>query len=44
VIRNIKKPVNMRDGLHSAPRNMSPSALYKLLMDEWEKKIDRLAI
>ncbi len=43
VMRNMKKPVQMRDGLHSGPKNMTPSAWYKFLMDEWESKIERLA-
>lgn len=37
-MRNIKKPVAMRDGLASAPRNGTPSALYQALMDEFEKE------
>jgi len=43
MIRNIHKPVQMRDSLHSAPRNMTPSAAYKLLLEEWEAKVERLA-
>lgn len=42
-IRNIKKPVQMRDGLHSSPRNMTPAALHAELMKEWEAKVSRLA-
>lgn len=42
-MRNIKKPVQMRDGLHIAPRNMTPAALHKELMLEWEMKVQRLA-
>ncbi|HYC64947.1 MAG TPA: hypothetical protein VEC14_09465, partial [Reyranellaceae bacterium] len=34
-VRNIHKPVQMRDGLHSAPRNGTPAALYELLMQEY---------
>lgn len=41
-IRNIKKPVAMRDGLHSAPRNMTPAALHSEMMREWEAKVSRL--
>lgn len=40
-IRNIKKPVAMRDGLHSAPRNMTPAALHVEMMREWESKVAR---
>lgn len=36
-MRNIKKPVQMRDGLASAPKNGTPSALYQALMDEFER-------
>lgn len=35
-MRNITKPVSMRDGLSSAPRNGTPSALYQALMKEFE--------
>jgi len=31
-VRNIKKPVQMRDGLNASPKNMTPSALYASLM------------
>lgn len=40
-MRNISKPVQMRDGLHSAPRNMTPAALHVELMKEWEFKVAR---
>jgi hypothetical protein len=43
-MRNIKKPVQMRDGLHSAPRNMTPAALHIELMREWESKVLRLGV
>jgi hypothetical protein len=43
VMRNIKKPVEMRDGLRSAPKNMTPSSWYKILMEQWEKQIERVA-
>lgn len=43
-IRNIKKPVAMRDGLHSAPRNMTPAALHVEMMREWESKVARLGL
>lgn len=44
MMRNIKKPVQMRDGLQSAPRNMTPAALYEQLMKEWEMKVKGLAV
>ncbi|WP_025918209.1 hypothetical protein [Herminiimonas sp. CN] len=43
-MRNIKKPVQMRDGLHSAPRNMTPAALHVEMMREWESKVARLGV
>lgn len=43
-MRNVKKPVQMRDGLHSSPRNMTPAALHAELMKEWEMKVSRLGI
>jgi hypothetical protein len=43
-MRNITKPVQMRDGLHSAPRNMTPAALHVELMREWEMKVSRLGL
>lgn len=43
MMRNSKKPVQMRDGLHSAPKNMTPAAWYERLMDEWCEKVQRLA-
>lgn len=42
-VRNVKKPVQLRDGMNSGPRNMTPSAFYTLLMEEWEAKVERLA-
>jgi hypothetical protein len=42
VSRNMKKPVQMRDGLQSAPKNMTPAAWYQQLMAEWEIKMQRL--
>jgi hypothetical protein len=36
-IRNIKKPVQMRDGVTSAPRNGTPAALWQALMDEFDR-------
>lgn len=44
VNRNIKKPVQMRDGLNSAPKNMTPSAWCEKLLAEWEMKIEGLAV
>ncbi len=43
-MRNINKPVTMRDGLHSSPRNMTPAALHIVMMREWESKVARLGI
>ncbi|MGC8165252.1 hypothetical protein ACP3WT_27055, partial [Salmonella enterica] len=43
VMRNIKKPVQQRDGLNSAPKNMTPSAFYDKLMEEWARRVRRLA-
>lgn len=37
-MRNITKPVQMRDGVHSAPRNGTPAALYSVLLDEFERR------
>lgn len=37
-LRNIKKPVQMRDGLASAPRNGTPAALFQALMDQFERE------
>lgn len=36
-MRNLGKPVQMRDGLTGAPRNSTPSALYAALMQEFEQ-------
>lgn len=36
-MRNVGKPVALRDGLNSTPRNGTPSALCVLLMDEFER-------
>lgn len=35
-MRNMGKPVQLRDGLGGAPRNGTPAALHELLMREWE--------
>jgi hypothetical protein len=43
VMRNIKKPVNMRDGLNSSPKNMSPAAWFTTLMAQWESRVQRMA-
>lgn len=37
-MRNIKKPVQIRDGLASAPRNGTPAALFQALLDEFERE------
>jgi hypothetical protein len=36
-MRNISKPVQMRDGVSSGPRNGTPAALYAALMKEFEE-------
>jgi len=43
-MRNSKKPVQLRDGLHSGPKNMTPSALYEKLLQEWESNVKGLAL
>lgn len=35
-MRNIHKPVQVRDGLTGTPRNSTPAALYQALLDEWK--------
>lgn len=35
-LRNVNKPVQMRDGFSGTPRNSTPAALYRGLLDEWE--------
>lgn len=40
-LRNITKPVALRDGISSAPRNGHPAVLYKQLLDEFEEKVSR---
>lgn len=35
-MRNIKKPVQMRDGLASAPKNGTPASLFQALMVQFE--------
>lgn len=35
-MRNINKPVGLRDGFTGAPRNSTPAALYQALLDEWK--------
>lgn len=37
-IRNVGKPVQMRDGFTGAPRNGTPAALYRSLLDEFEAR------
>lgn len=37
-MRNLKKPVQMRDGLASAPRNGTPASLFQALMDQFERE------
>ncbi|MCW5624404.1 MAG: hypothetical protein KIT73_06800 [Burkholderiales bacterium] len=36
-VRNIKKPVQLRDGLASAPKNGTPAGLYAALLHEWRQ-------
>lgn len=36
-MRNIKKPVQLRDGLQSAPKNGTPAALYAQLLEDFER-------
>jgi len=38
-MRNISKPVRLRDGLSNGPRNGTPAALYKQLMDEFRAQV-----
>lgn len=35
-LRGISKPVTMRDGAMSQPRNSTPRALYQALLEEWQ--------
>lgn len=35
-MRNLKKPVSMREGLNASPRNGTPAALYDQLLRAWE--------
>lgn len=35
-MRNINKPVALRDGISGTPRNSTPAALYAALLAEWE--------
>lgn len=41
-MRNITKPVQLRDGTNSAPKNMTPAAMFTALMREWESKMERV--
>ena len=36
-MRNIKKPVALRDGISNAPRNGTPTALYETFLKEFER-------
>lgn len=38
-MRNITKPMQLRDGVTSAPRNGQPSHLYGLLLEEFERRV-----
>jgi hypothetical protein len=35
--RNVHKPVQLRDGLQSGPKNGTPAAIYEALMEEWRR-------
>ena len=37
-MRNVTKPVQLRDGFSQAPRNGTPSALYQTLLEEFERR------
>ncbi len=36
-MRNINKPVSLRDGFSGTPRNSTPAALYAALLEEWDR-------
>lgn len=38
-LRNITKPVTLRDGSLNQPRNSTPGALFKALIDEWKAAV-----
>ena len=40
-LRNVSKPVTMRDAVGSQPRNGTPSALYQMLLTEFETRVGR---
>ena len=40
-LRNVSKPVTMRDAVGSQPRNGTPSALYQMLLAEFETRVGR---
>lgn len=35
-MRNVNKPVALRDGVSGTPRNSTPAALYQALLQEWQ--------
>ncbi len=35
-MRNVNKPVGLRDGISGTPRNSTPAALYQVLLQEWQ--------
>lgn len=37
-MRNIAKPVQLRDGISGTPRNGTPASVYRALMDEFESR------
>ncbi|MBA4344390.1 MAG: hypothetical protein C0423_19800 [Methylibium sp.] len=36
-LRNVNKPVQLRDGFSGTPRNSTPAALYEALLNEWRE-------
>lgn len=36
-LRNVNKPVSVRDGFSGMPRNMTPAAMYQYLLKEWQE-------
>lgn len=40
-LRNMAKPVTLRDGMSNGPRNGTPSALYQMLMAEFNARVGR---
>lgn len=40
-LRNVTKPVSMRDGISNQPRNGTPAALHAMLMEEFVARVGR---